>query len=80
MSPKELLQHIAFECKVPTRLNRYSLKSRDNQICQYFCTNESFKHEFTHKSRMLYVRGANAKDNCVKCVNNKHKIGSVMRR
>lgn len=33
MSPKDLLHHIAFECKAPTRQNRYSLKSRDRQIC-----------------------------------------------
>ena len=56
MSPKELFWHIGFECKIPTRLNRYTFKSRDRQICKYFCTNESYEHKFTDKSSQILDR------------------------
>lgn len=42
MKPRDLLHHYAFVCRVPTRLNRYTLKSRDYNICQYYCELKSF--------------------------------------
>lgn len=43
MKPRELFQHYAFQCVVPQKLNRYTLKTRDKQICKYFCTLSYFE-------------------------------------
>mmetsp|Transcript_1282 Transcript_1282/g.1558 ORF Transcript_1282/g.1558 Transcript_1282/m.1558 type:complete len:80 (+) Transcript_1282:845-1084(+) len=37
LAPRELFQHIAQDCPAVMRLNKYTLKSRDLGICQYFC-------------------------------------------
>ena len=78
MDAKELLHHIAFECVVPSKLNRHTLKARDLSICKYYCTTKSFETYWSPHHALDLV--SNQKNYCMKCIKNEHKDGSVIRR
>jgi len=43
MNPRELLKHLAFECSSKGTLNRYTLLTRDRNICRRYCTLKGFE-------------------------------------
>ena len=43
MTPRDLFKHYAFDCVAPQRLNRYTLKTRDLNICKYYCSLKTFE-------------------------------------
>ena len=77
MKARELFQHYSFECKGPLKPNRYTLKTRDRNICKYFC---DLKHFETQEERQSAL---NAEDQLslskkFKCLNNYNAEASEM--
>lgn len=59
MKARELFQHYSFECKGPQKPNRHTLKTRDRNICKYFC---ELKHFETKQERHFSL---NQKSHCM---------------
>ena len=69
MYPRELFLHFAFKCQPRQKLNKYTLKTRDLNICRFFCTLKSFDTTQIKKND-LYAN--KKKFNCGKCNNSAH--------
>ena len=76
MKARELFQHYSFECKGPLKPNRYTLKTRDRNICKYFCELKHFETEQERHSALSRIdqKSQSKKFNCINSYDNSSEM------
>lgn len=76
MTALELLKHYAFKCAKMGKFNRFTLKTRDQNICRNYCAMTGFNTRFYYGVSMKFN---NNKKNCGMCEKGKPgKLGHIM--